>query len=214
MRRKVLSLLCYLLSRPAHAATREQVLEALWPDLDPDLGSNSMNQTVYFLAPADRAELPRRSLSPGYVHSDSEMIWLDPELVGSRSTDCIGLLKRARSGDEAAALLLAEQYQGRFALDFAYEDWAAAFRDSLHSQYIETAERWISVLAGRGDHWVAIDIARSAINVDPDAEGIEVALIRLYRATGAHAAAAEQYGRYAAAQRSDLGIEVPPLELL
>jgi DNA-binding SARP family transcriptional activator len=99
-------------------------------------------------------------------------------------------------------------------LDFAYEDWAAAFRDSLHAQYVETAERWISVLAGRGDHWAAIDIARAVVNVDPEAEGIEIALIRMYRATGAHAAAAEQYGRYAAAQRSEFGVDVPPLEAL
>ena len=33
MRRKVLALLCFLLTKPAMSSTRDQVLDALWPDL-------------------------------------------------------------------------------------------------------------------------------------------------------------------------------------
>ena len=58
VRRKVLALLCFLLTKPDMASTRDQVLEALWPDLDPLDGVNSLNQTVYFL---------RRVLEEEYV---------------------------------------------------------------------------------------------------------------------------------------------------
>ena len=57
-------------------------------------------------------------------------------------------------------------------------------------------------------------MARRAIEVDPDAEQIELSLLKLYRRTGAHAAAAEQYTHYAAVLKNDLGIEPPPLESL
>jgi DNA-binding SARP family transcriptional activator len=50
--------------------------------------------------------------------------------------------------------------------------------------------------------------------VEPTAEQIEITLLRSYRQTGAHAAAAEQYSHYAAAQRADLGIDPPALESL
>ncbi|MEJ7696538.1 MAG: BTAD domain-containing putative transcriptional regulator [Candidatus Limnocylindrales bacterium] len=50
------------------------------------------------------------------------------------------------------------------------------------------------------------------LTVDPDAEQIEVSLLRLYRVTGAHAAAAEQYAHYAAVMRNELGLEPPALE--
>ena len=43
---------------------------------------------------------------------------------------------------------------------------------------------------------------------------IELSLLKLYRRTGAHAAAAEQYAHYAAVLRNDLGIEPPPLDSL
>jgi DNA-binding SARP family transcriptional activator len=39
-------------------------------------------------------------------------------------------------------------------------------------------------------------------------------LLRLYRLSGAHSAAAEQYGHYATVMRDELGIEPPPLDSL
>ena len=50
--------------------------------------------------------------------------------------------------------------------------------------------------------------------MDPSAEQIEICLLRMYRASGAHAAAAEQYGHYAAVMREDLGLDPPPLDSL
>ena len=84
VRRKVLALLCFLVSRAEMSSTRDQVLDALWPDLDPTVAANSLNQTVYFLR---RVFEPTFSedLSPGYLHHDSDVLWLDPELVNSRS---------------------------------------------------------------------------------------------------------------------------------
>ena len=85
IRRKVLALLCFLLSRPDMSATRDQVLDGLWPDLEPDVAVNSLNQTVYFLR---RIFEPAFSedVTPGYVHHDSDVVWLDSELITSRSS--------------------------------------------------------------------------------------------------------------------------------
>jgi DNA-binding SARP family transcriptional activator/tetratricopeptide (TPR) repeat protein len=210
LRRKVLALLCFLVTRPDLAATREQALDALWPDLDPELGSNSLNQTVYFLRRVFEA-MYSDDTSPGYVKSDTEMVWLDKDLVSSRSRECGNLLRLARHGDDAAVLALAGAYRARFALDFTYEEWAGLYRDSLHSQYLETMEREIGERTAAGDFAAAIDLARAVIDVDDGADAVEVALIRLYKSAGAHAAAAELYGRYAAVQRSEYGAEVPPL---
>jgi DNA-binding SARP family transcriptional activator len=214
IRRKVLALLCYLLTRPDMSSTRDQVLDALWPELDPLDALNSLNQTVYFL----RRVLEERyvdDLSPGYVHHDSDLIWLDPELVSSRSNDCRRLIKslpRTPSPDQVDALV--ETYQGRFALDFEYEEWAAPYRDWLHASYLEIVERALNDDIETGHFDRGIRLARRVLDVDPAAEHVEVSLLRLYRASGAHAAAAEQYSHYASAIREQLGIEPPPLESL
>ncbi len=44
IRPRSLALLTYLATRPRHAATREEVIDALWPDAEPQAGLNSLNQ--------------------------------------------------------------------------------------------------------------------------------------------------------------------------
>ena len=76
VRREVLTLLCYLVTRPNMSATREEVLEALWPDLDPSTALNSLNRTVYFLRRVFEPEFAEDT-SPGYLGQDGELVWLD-----------------------------------------------------------------------------------------------------------------------------------------
>ena len=213
-RRKVLALLCYLLTRSEMSSTRDQVLEGLWPDMDPADALNSLNQTVYFLRRVIEEDYVD-DLSPGYVHHESDLIWLDPELITSRSNQCRALMKSfpaTPSTDQVADLVAA--YRGRFALDFEYEEWAAPYRDWLHASYLEIVERAVTDDLETGHFERGIHLARQVLDVDPSAEQVELSLLRLYRASGAHAAAAEQYTHYASAMREQLGLEPPPLESL
>jgi DNA-binding SARP family transcriptional activator len=210
----VLALLCFLLTKPDLAATREQVLDALWPELAPADAVNSLNQTVYFLRRVFEEEYVD-DLSPSYLHHDSDLIWVDNDLVSSRSNECRRLIKAmpARpTPDEVSAL--SEHYMGRFALDFEYEDWAGPYRDWLHASYLEIVERAVTSDAETGHFERGIHIARRVLDIDPNAEQVEVSLLRLYRASGAHSAAAEQYAHYAGYLRNELGVEAPPLESL
>lgn len=214
IRRKVLALLCFLITRQDAASTRDQVLDSLWPDLEPSVATNSLNQTVYFLRRVFEPDYVE-DLSPGYVHHDSDVIWLDSELVTSRSSKCRDLLRAMPATPEPDDVeRLVRMYRGRFALDFDYEEWASNHRDTLHASYLEIVERAVKADLSTGHHDRGIHVARRALEVDSDAEQIEETLLRLYKITGAHAAAAEQYEHYAAAVREGLGIEPPSLESL
>jgi DNA-binding SARP family transcriptional activator len=107
-------------------------------------------------------------------------------------------------------LALAEEYRGRFALDFAYDEWASAYRDSLHASYLHVMEQAIRMDIGAGQFARGIFLAERAAEIEPDSEEIQIALLRLYRLSGAHAAAAEQYTHYANTLR-ELGVDPPPL---
>jgi DNA-binding SARP family transcriptional activator len=204
--------LCFLLTKPTMSSTRDQVLDALWPDLSPLDALNSLNQTVYFLRRV--LEEPYvDDLSPGYLHHDSDLIWLDPELVISASNECRQLIKAlpvSPSPDQVLAVVAA--YKGRFALDFEYEEWASPYRDWLHASFLEIVERAVADDTASGHFERGINLARRVLDVDQTAEHVEVSLLRLYRASGAHAAAAEQYSHYASAMRDQLGVDPPPLE--
>jgi DNA-binding SARP family transcriptional activator len=212
IRRKVLSLLCFLLTRPQLTATREQVLEALWPEMDPEGGANSLNQSAYFLRRIFEPGCDDDS-SAGYLKSRSDLIWLDNGLVGSRSNDCLDLLARIRRDPSPELIVeLANSYSGRFAVDFLYDDWASSYRDTLHAGFLDRIERAIITDTKIGAFDRALAVAQLALQADPEAEQIELCLLRLYRRTGANAAAAEQYSHYAGLMRDQLGIEPPPLD--
>ena len=214
IRKKVLSLLAYLLTRPQYTATRDQVIEALWPDMEPDQGANSLNQTSYFLRQVFEPKTDDDSTA-GYLNCRGDLIWLDQDLVTSRSSNCLKLVAATRRDDSPELVTrLAEAYSGRFAADFTYDDWACAFRETLHARYLDRVERSINLDTRIGAFDRAITVAQLALAADPDADQIELCLLRLYRLIGAHAAAAEQYAHYASVIREQLGLEPPPLETL
>jgi len=210
IRRRVLALLCLLISKTKFSSTREEVLDSLWPDLDPTSALNSLNQTVYFLR---RVFEPgyREDLSPGYLLQDGETIWLDDGLISARSQRCRELIRSVHPAPRPEeALGLAEEYRGRFALDFAYEEWASDYRDSLHASYLRVMEQAIRMDIDAGQFARGTSLAERAAEIEPDSEEIQIALLRLYRLSGAHAAAAEKYTRYAHTLR-ELGVDPPPL---
>ncbi len=214
VRRRVLGLICYLLARPRWTATREEVVEAFWPDANPTAALNSLNQSVYFLR---RVFEPSYSddTTAGYLHQDSDLLWLDPHLISAQSQACIRLIEAFSSGREAdVAEQLSAAYRGRFALDFAYEDWASDFREWLHVGYLQVVESQIKADIDGGRYQRGVAIARRALAVEPRNDELELSLLKLLRRGGAHSAAAEQYTRYANVLRNDLGIEPPTAESL
>jgi len=214
LRRKVLALLCLLLSKRKYAATRDEVVDALWPDLPPEVALNSLNQTVYFLRRVFEPEY-KEDLSAGFVNHDSDLLWLDDTLIRSRSRMCHELIETLGPDPSPADVgRLSEMYIGRFALDFSYEEWAVPYRESLHVSYLQIVERSVNRDIEAGHYERAIAVARRALEIDPDQESLELSLLRLYRLTGAHSAAAEQYVHYSSYLRDELGVDAPPLASL
>ena len=181
IRKKVLSLLTFLLTRPQFTASREQVVEAPWPQDGTGSGANSLNQTCV---------LPRRVFEPattedasaGYLNSRADLIWLDPELVAQQE---LGVPEPHR-GDPPRSIARARR-QARRVLH-------GPLRGRLHLRRLGVSlpghsarELPGSNRAGRcrrhqgGCLRPGPSVAQLALQADPDAEQIELCLLRLYR---------------------------------
>jgi DNA-binding SARP family transcriptional activator len=211
IRRKALAVLCFLATRPSMAANRDEVIEAIWPDLGPEAGTNSMHQAIYSLRRVIDPEF-KEGLSAAYIEVDDEIVTIRPELVETASARCWRLLGRARVGDLEAFEQVQGLYVGRYALTFTYEPWADAYRETLHAAVLSAAEGMMSRLAVQGDHERAIEVGLWTLAVDPQADAIELQLLKAYKLSGRKAAAAEQYGHYAAMVREELGAEPPSFD--
>jgi DNA-binding SARP family transcriptional activator len=212
IRRKVLALLVFLLTRPQLTAAREEVMDALWPDIDPTAAANSLNQSIYFLRRVFEPEYEEDN-SPGYLRQESDLVFLDQDLVSAASKDCQSLVAQLdREPSPRLVERLSLTYVGKFAADFAYEDWATDFRDWLHVAYLQIMENAIisDIEAGKFERGVAL--ARRALEVDPRLDTVGFSLLKLLKGAGAHSAAAEQYLRYSSLLRTEIGIEAPPFD--
>ena len=159
---------CFLLTRPRFAATRDEVMDALWPDFDPADALNSLNQTVYFLRRVFEPTLQRGPVA-GYVRHESDVIWLDRDLV-DRVASAVGTdsVRCHRAIAERGAEL-SDAMHGPFALDFAYEEWADGLPISLHSSYLQMIEKAVMSDTAVGHFERGIGLARRAL--DSDARG-------------------------------------------
>jgi len=204
-RRKSAFLLAFLASRPSHSATRDQVLEAMWPNQSPEGAANSLHQTLFFL---------RRDIDPwfedghsvDYLVVEPDVVFLDPELVQVDSAAFFRQVSAALASDDVAELgvPILRDYQAKFALDFEYEDWSTAWRDQLHGLFLETAQATADALMAQGQHQAAADVIQRALAIDPTALDLEASLVVALHRAGATAAAAHQYRHYAKAHEEEL----------
>jgi DNA-binding SARP family transcriptional activator/tetratricopeptide (TPR) repeat protein len=212
-RRKAMALLCFLASRTRQASTKDEALDALWPDYSPEMGLNSLHQAIYYVRRIFDPEY-REGVSAGYLTFDGEVLALDHELVDSDSRRCWRLIRSTSAQDLGATDTVLGLYQSRFAIDFTYEEWATDYRETLHAAVLGRAEASIEACLAQGDSERAIRLATAMLAVDPSADAIELGLLRAYKAAGRHAAAGEQYAHYATVLREELGVEAPPYETI
>ncbi len=212
MRRKPASVLMYLLTRPGLSANREQVVDALWLDADPSGATNNLNQSLYFL----RREIDpwyEDDVSVDYVHFQSDLVWLDPDLVRSDSLDLLrsSQLRPERSVGELSRDLM--NYRAPFAPEFEYEEWAMSWRSRLHSTFLDLANDLIDRYVEAADLPAAVRVAVHVLHVDEDASDVERRLVWIYRQLGLLSAARAQYAHLAATELAD-GFEPAPFESL
>jgi DNA-binding SARP family transcriptional activator len=213
MRRKPASLLMYLVTRPTFTATREQVLEELWPDNDPSGAANSLNQSLYFLR-RDIDPWYEDDLSIEYLPFEGDLVWLEPDLVRVASADFLVSVRDAgRTLDINQILQVLDGYTGSFSPEFEYEEWAIAWRTRTQVAFFEFSQSAVASLLSQMMFEDARDVALRALEVEPDARDVERKLVATYWQLGSRAAAAAQYAHYAAEERAD-GVDPPSLEAL
>jgi predicted ATPase len=127
-----------------HRLHREQILDALWPDLDPVAGANNLHQVVH---------VARRALGPDAVELRDELLTLHASVDVDELEDAARQARRAgTAGAYRAALTL---YRGELLPENRYDDWALLRREEIDQlraeleQAVETSapERFSSLPA-------------------------------------------------------------------
>jgi LuxR family maltose regulon positive regulatory protein len=203
--RKPLEVLQALIAFGGTEVSAGVLIDALWPDSEGDAAYHALETALYRLRQLLRARDAVR-MERGKVSLSRDQLWIDmwqleeelQRLHGPEANDIerIGHLRRL--------------YQGHFLENEAEKPWILKARHELRDRLLhairdaarecEHARRWED----------AVNLYRSAIEIDSLNEGLYRALMLCYQQLGDHSEALQAYGRCRELLKHFLG--VPPNE--
>jgi DNA-binding SARP family transcriptional activator/predicted negative regulator of RcsB-dependent stress response len=188
-RRQAAGLVKLLALAPRRQLHREQVVDALWPDLPAGEAGPRLHKAAHFA---------RRILGAGSVILRSETVALLPDAtVSVDALDFAVLADDAlASGGVAEAAKAAQAYPGPLLPDDVYETWTVAHRDRLEFAYLR--------LLRQARQWAEL------AEFDPTDEEAHLELMRRYVTEGDARAALRQYERLDRALHRELGVAPGP----
>lgn len=206
---KPLRVLKFLAGRSGRPLPREVLMEALWPDADPDSAANRLRVAVHAL---------RQSLGDGadrIIAYEDGCYRLNP--LGTVAVDADdfeqcwqrGLRsEREKQPEEAIEhfLLAEELYRGDFLEEDLYEEWALVRREQLKDMYLSMIARLAAAARDSGAHTGCIDYCRKLLGHDPCNEEAYRMLMASHVAIGQHARAVRWYQVCEATLREQLGL--------
>lgn len=174
-RERVRQLLAYLVLHGS--ASREEVADALWPDLEPAAANNNLRGTLSHLLGV--LQPGRRSREPSYfVHTADRAItltgtdrlrvdvWdLERHLDTAERAERVGTPSLALSAGRAAVDL----WRGPFAADAPWA-WAEGDAERLRHRFVRATARAAELTLGGGDDAGAERLAGLVIDLDPWSE--------------------------------------------
>jgi DNA-binding SARP family transcriptional activator len=203
-RRRSASLIKLLALTPAHALHRDQVLEALWPELTPEAGRNELYKHLSFL----RSALREEGFAGELVARRGAMV----ELVDGISIDVDDFrcaAAKALQDDPSGCEGALRQYAGDLLPADLYEPWAEGAREDLRGLRRRLLRTLVESHAAQGEWRRAAEALRSLPDNDLDEE-LTRARMRVYVRAGDRTAATAEYDRCKEALRRELGASPAP----
>jgi DNA-binding SARP family transcriptional activator len=205
IRPRSVALLHYLATRPRHAATRDEAIDALWPEAEAQAGLNSLNQAIYHLRRAldpDYDLALQRGTPTPYIRHEAEMVTVNLDLVSfdsARLRSTLDAVRRRARVDQIDDLL--DSYLGPFGVEVPFEPWAEQHRSALDVGIFAIVEREMVAAYSVGDIDRAIDLALRAVRIDPTDGAMLEHLALLLEESGSIAGARRAAARAVSALR-------------
>ncbi len=208
--------LAYLASSPGLQATRDEVVEAIWPTDGEQTIDRNFHPTLSHLRRAleggrSKDEPPSLLLRTGVYRLNPEYDW---------EVDVLDLLRRIEEGKAAQVrgdfLAAAELWRGAWSLyrgpflQGHYEAWVAARREIYQKSYLEMLRELGDLYQRLGRVEEAVDAYRSVLIEDPLQEKVHVSLMQLYAGQGRRDMVRRQYDRLCTMLREELSVEPLP----
>jgi predicted ATPase/DNA-binding SARP family transcriptional activator len=190
---KAKAVVAMLALAPGQRGRREQVVDRLWPDMEPVAAARNLHQTLYI---ARRTLAGAGAGSDGLLAIRGEMVVLDD--TGPVDVDVLQFERSAvgalAAGVEASLRDAADLYSGDLLPDLPDADWLTTRRDELREIHREVLVKLASTVAQRAPE-EALVILTHALESDPVHEGAVRAQMAVLAGMGRRSEALARYER-------------------
>ena len=172
--------------QPQRRLSRDLVMDALWPQLEPDASSANLRKAVHHA----RHALGRHDAVR--VHGGEVLLWPGrPVVVDAENFERVANAALSQR-DAAACAEVARTYSGELLPGSLYEAWTVAARERLHARHLELLR-----VAGQWD---------AVARLEPTDEAAHRALMQRELQAGNRAAALRWYAHLREALQESLGV--------
>jgi DNA-binding SARP family transcriptional activator/TolB-like protein/Tfp pilus assembly protein PilF len=207
-RRKPKQLIKLLALQPHHQLHRDQAMEFLWPDSDPESGANNLHKAIHMARHALEPSLKSVAESHFILTQGQQVLLRAPDRLWIDVEDFEQRVKAAQAASDIKACEEARAlYGGELLAEDRYEDWAVARREQLQNRHQELLAKLARLYEAGGEHQAAIERLQSLLIADGANEETHRHLMRLYALTGNKHQALRQYQLCCDALQKDLDAE-------
>ena len=203
---KAAVLLAYLACRRGREIPREILIDALWPESDPDSGRTRLRTVLSDL----RKLLSDHGIPETEVLAASRGgVALDAALVSTDLADFQGYVKPGpECGQDRIQKLESglSLYQGDLLPGF-YDEWAQSLRDDVSKRRAEAINELAVLHESEGNPDRAVAWLRTLVRDDPLNEDIHCEIMRLHLAAGSPSAALKQFAEVTRILQVELDVE-------
>ncbi|MDO8670379.1 MAG: BTAD domain-containing putative transcriptional regulator [Dehalococcoidia bacterium] len=196
----------YLAAQP-RGARKEEIVDALWPDLSPARARSNFHGTLYRLRRATTSDLVLQQ-GGRYFLNPAVDVWHDVEefekcisealRYGTKSEDAIPFWEKATN-----------IYQGGFLVQF-YSEWCETRRKSLEEHYLQALGTLARYHQSIGNFATSASHYEKALVVDPFAEEVHRQILTVYDLAGDRPSAIRHYNRLVQTLRDELDTDPEP----
>jgi DNA-binding SARP family transcriptional activator len=191
---------------PSHRLHREQLMDVLWPELEPSAAAANLRKAVHYarraLEPLDAAYL---------VASRGELLSIPR---GELSLDVdefrTAVAAARRAGEIAEYRRAVELYRDGLLPEDRYEPWAVEPREELRLEFVTALDELTATLEAHGEIEPAIAMALRVRAEEELREESHVRLMRLYALAGRRQEALRAYEHLCKVLADELGVEPAP----
>jgi DNA-binding SARP family transcriptional activator len=207
--RKAKALVKLLALAPGRQLHREQIMDALWPDMAPRESANNFHQALHSARQALASLASPGGEPPCQLVLREQTLRL--ESSGALETDVERFEReaaRSRAGNDPVAYRAAASlYAGELLPEDRYEEWCVARREQLRDLHLDLLADLARLHESRHNVTAAIATQQEVLAIDRSREDAHAALIRLYDASGDGQQAARQQDRLDRVLRQDVDFE-------